>query len=119
MTRTRRQRRGPTTAAVSRVGDLSVVIGAAALAVSLVCLSRIGPPPPVHVDTLWVAGHERGIHLCLLSLGAAAAVSVFSVIVSKRRWVVAVLWALAGAVTAAFFSDRIPLIIEVIIRHRL
>jgi hypothetical protein len=41
------------------------------------------------------------------------------VIVSRRRWDVAVLWAMAGGATAAFFSDRIPLIIEVLIRHRL
>jgi hypothetical protein len=68
--------------------------------------SKTPPAALARAGALWVAT-------------SAAARSLASLTISRRGRIVAVLWVTAGAVVAAFFSDRVPLIIDVVLRRRL
>jgi len=110
VTRRRRRKR-------ARLGAAAAGLCGLGLAASLVSLSLTGPPPPVRVDALWVNGHRLEVWSCLAGIGLAIAGTLLVFGLRRCRLPAAGLWLVAGVAAAGLFSDRIPLIVRVLLEH--
>ena len=103
--------------AINRVRVGLIVLTGLCLALVLACLDRIGPPPRIRIDALWVKGHEATVHVMVLA-GLAAAISAGLVIMLRRGQVIVIaMWIAAIIAIGLMFWDRLPIILRVIIRH--
>jgi len=109
---TRRRRRKRT-----HIGTGALGLCALGLAAGLVSLSLTGPPPSVRVDALWVNGHRPEVWSCLAGIGLAIAGTLLVFILRRFRLPAAGLWLVASAAAVGLFSDRIPLIVRVLLEH--
>ena len=98
-------------------GSLAAVLCASGLAWALGCLAKIGPPPAVRVDGLWVQEHGDEVRLCAGGIAVAAAGAVVALVAKRGRWWAALLWGMAGVITAAWFSDAVGVIATVLWAH--
>ena len=87
------------------------------LVVSLGLLVKIGPPPTLRIDALWVHNHRPGIKLLVGSLCVAACATVFGLVLRQRIMIHTLLWIAAVVIGFMFFSDRIPIIAQVLLEH--
>jgi hypothetical protein len=110
VTRRRRRKRG-------RIGEAAVGLCGLGLAGSLVSLSLTGPPPAVRVDALWVNAHRLEVWSCLASIGLAIAGTTLAFAARRCRLPATGLWLVAGAAAFGLFSDRLPLIVRVLLEH--
>ncbi|UCD74380.1 MAG: hypothetical protein JSV91_11380 [Phycisphaerales bacterium] len=74
------------------------------------CLIRIGPPPAVRINPLWVLDHQGIVEAVIWATVLAGAGSALPITLGRRRVAVIVLWVLATAAALAFFSDRLLII---------
>ncbi len=100
-----------------RRGAAGAVLCVAGLLLALGCLERIGPPPGVRVDALWVNEHRVEVRVCLLGLACAVVGMLITIGIKRYRWVSVCSWIAAGAAGAAIFSDRAWIIARVVIEH--
>ena len=110
MTRRRRRKR-------AHIGKVALGLCGLGLAAALVSLSLTGPPPPVRVDALWVNGHRLEVWSCLAGIGLAIAGTLLVFGLRRCRLPAAGLWLVASAAAVGLFSDRIPLIVRVLLEH--
>lgn len=89
------------------------------LGTAMICLYLVGSPPPLRVSVLWVNGNENAIRLCVFGLGIAAVSTLTAHCVRRHRWLFAMLWIAAFVAAAAFFSDRVRVIVRVLVEHYL
>jgi hypothetical protein len=99
---------------MARVVLLLCALGHAAM---LGSLATIGPPPAVGIDALWVNDHRFAVQCGLAGLALAAAASLLLLAMRRYRPWLALLWLVAAVAAAWFFSDRIPLIVRVMLHH--
>lgn len=111
--RSGRQRRLET--ARTRAANGGLILTAAGLAAAHLCLVRVGPPPAIRIDALWVLDHQAFVERGLWALAAAGLGSAVPMLLGRRRLAVLVLWGLAAAVAVKFFSDRLPIIASVVL----
>jgi len=99
------------------IGRLAIVLTGCGLGVSLGVLARIGPPPALRIDALWVNEHQQWIRVLLGSLIVALIATGFAVLMRQRLLLLAIFWILAVVIGIRFFSDRIPIIMQVLFDH--
>jgi hypothetical protein len=110
MTRRRRRSR-------NRLAASALWLGAIGHAAALGSLAVIGPPPAVRIDALWVNDQRLSVQLGLAGLALAGVASLLLLVMRRHRLPLAVLWMIAAGAAVVFFSDRIPLIARVLLRH--
>ena len=98
-------------------GRASLGVAALALAMALVCLALIGPPPVIRQDDLWVHANRGTVRFLFGSIAVACGASVLVMLAGRRRALLAALWIAGIASAVALFSDRIPVIGDVVFRH--
>ena len=99
------------------MASAGLILTAAGLVVSLMCLFRLGPPPAIRIDDLWVLANESTVEAAVRGVFLAVVGSVLPILRGRRRLALVVLWALAAAVAAKSFSDRLPIIASVLLEH--
>ncbi len=92
-----------------------VIITAAGLGVAVACLARIGGPPRIGIDSLWLHQHLNEVRVLLASVALAVLASLAMLVLRRRLTVVVGLWLVAAAVSAAFFPDRVETIYRVLV----
>ncbi len=92
-----------------------VIITAAGLGVAVACLARIGSPPRIGIDSLWLHQHLNEVRMLLASVALAVLASLAMLVLRRRLTAVVGLWLVAAAVSAAFFMDRVETIYRVLV----
>lgn len=94
-----------------------VILTALCLTLALNCLERIGPPPALRWDALWVHQHRDVVRFGVISLLAAGIATGMLLLTRRAKWWALLLWLVAIAVAAIRFWDRLPIILRVLIDH--
>ena len=119
--RSRRPRRGRAShlpmISAFRIKAGLVVLTGLCLTLALSCLERIGPPPALRWDALWVHQHRELVRIGILSLLVAAASTVLLVMTRRAKWWALSFWIIAAALAWSGFSDRLPTLIRVVWEH--
>jgi len=90
---------------------------AAALAVSLAGLHRLGPPPMIRIDALWVRDHRTIVMAIVAALAAAVACSILPGGSARHRPALLNLWLLAVVVALLCYRARIVIVVEVLVEY--
>ncbi|MCH8345256.1 MAG: hypothetical protein IH983_14900 [Planctomycetes bacterium] len=92
-----------------------VIIAAAGLGVAVACLARIGGPPRIGIDSLWLHQHLNEVRVLLASVALVVLASLAMLVLRRRLTAVVVLWLVAVAVSAAFFPDRVETVYRALV----
>lgn len=95
---------------------LLILIGLSLLLV-MQCLDRIGPPPAIRLDALWVQQHIHLVRVMIAALAVALTATVALIFSTRGRAIAVVLWVLAGIAAIWLFDDRLWIIARVVVQH--
>lgn len=98
-------------------GRGALVLTLVALAIALSCLQLVGRPPAVRHDDLWVHANRVPVRFFLIAVALASVSSAVALLAGGRRFALVILWGAAIAAAIMLFSDRLPIILDVVFRH--
>lgn len=112
-----RRLRGGVAYAHRRVTILLSALSAVCLLIAYRCLQLIGPPPRLGIEALWVHNRRSLVHTLVISITVAVFASGLSVFAGRQRVIVVLLWSVGLVVAVRQFSDRLPVILRVLVQQ--